>query len=80
MRAIANHNLNRLLDKPGNNRKVDLHLRKYLFGFYRFRRGINSRKNQEQAKRVALVTPLTGGEDLRRITAFFSQERGVTIF
>ncbi len=71
MRAIASHNLNRLLDKPGGSRKADFIIRKYLFGFFGLRRGIYSRNSQEPAKGVALAMPLAGDDDLRRITAFF---------
>jgi hypothetical protein len=59
------------LDKPGGSRKADFIIRKYLFGFYRLRRGIYSRNSQEQAERVVLVTPLASGDDLRRKIAFF---------
>jgi len=46
-------------------------LRKYLFGFFGLRRGIDNRNSQEQAERVALVTALAGGGNLRWITVFF---------
>ncbi|MDP1666950.1 MAG: hypothetical protein Q8L79_17715 [Methylobacter sp.] len=39
--------------------------KKYLFGFFGLRRGFYNRNSQEQAERVALVTPLVGGDDLR---------------
>jgi hypothetical protein len=67
----ANHNLNRLLDEPGGSRKINLLLRKYLFGFGWLRRGIQSRISEGQAKSVVLATPLAGCDDLRRIIAFF---------
>jgi hypothetical protein len=60
------------LDKPGYSRNADFIIRKYLFGFCRLRRKIYSRNSNEQAERVALVTPLASGEDLRRIPAFFN--------
>jgi hypothetical protein len=53
------------LDKPGGSRKADFIIRKYLFGFFGLRRGVYNRNSQEQAERVALVTALAGGGDLR---------------
>ena len=49
--------------------------KKISFGFCRLRRGINSRNSHEQAKRVALVTPLADGEDFKANNCLFSQAR-----
>ena len=51
MRAIASHNLNRLLDEPGGSRKADFIIRKYLFALIN---GVSAARQGRVFQRVGI--------------------------